>query len=215
MKRSTQIYSLEQDKMFLFVPGNKYTISYEDELEIMGEIQRVYETPTIHTNELLKVFPQAKTIVKEQLRDLNKALISLRDYEKQIIDICYRKIDNVLKREETQEFFLELEINIPRKKIEAQIKQKEFMLRSVDIAESSTGLDISRAKQYPITQLIEFKGNVARCIFHSPDKNPSMYYYPRNNKVKCFSCGKLADAIDVVQQLQGCSLKEAVAYLNK
>jgi hypothetical protein len=215
MKRSIQIYSVEQDKMFLFMPGNKMSISYEDELDIMEEIQRVYDTPTIHTHELLKVFPQAKSVVKEQLRYLKDKLLSLKDYEKQIIDICYRKIDNVLKREEDQAFFLELEINIPRRKIEAEIKQKEFMLKSVDTAENCPGLDIARAKQYPITQLIEFKGNVARCIFHSPDKNPSMYYYPKNNKVKCFSCNKLADAIDVVQQLQCCSLKEAVNYLNK
>ena len=123
-------------------------------------------------------------------------------------------MDNVLEREKTQEFFLELEINIPRKKIEAQIKQKEFMLRSVDMAENCPGLDIPRAKSYPINQLIEFKGNTALCIWHQ-ERTPSMHYYPRTNKVKCFGCGKLADSIDVVQQLQGCTLKEAVNFLTK
>lgn len=215
MKRSIQIYSDEQDKMFLITPETGFTVSYQDELDIMEEIEKVYETPTIHTNELLRVFPQAKSIVKKSLRDLHDQLLSLKDYEKQIIDICYRKMDNVLERELTESFFRELEINIPRKKIEAQIKQKEFMLRSVDIAENCPGLDIPRAKSYPINQLIEFKGNTARCIFHSPDRTPSMHYYARSNKVKCFSCGKLADSIDVVQQLQGCTLKEAVNYLNK
>ena len=132
MKRSTQ-------KHIYYNPE-------EPELDWVYDLYKHWrkQEPTFHNNELLKVFPQAKSIVKNQLKDLHQEFLSLKDYEKQIIDICYRKIDNVLKREETQEFFLELEINIPRKKIEAQIKQKEFMLRSIESATDSIGFDISK-----------------------------------------------------------------------
>jgi hypothetical protein len=74
--------------------------------------------------------------------------------------------------------------------------------------------DVSRAKEVPIDRYIKFDGyGKARCLWHS-DKTPSMHYYRNKNKVFCFGCGKSADVIDVVRELDGCTFIEAVRKLN-
>lgn len=73
--------------------------------------------------------------------------------------------------------------------------------------------EISRAKAYPIQNLISFTRYKACCIWHN-EKTPSLQYYPKNNVVHCFGCGKHADAIDVYRQLHNCSFKEAVQKLQ-
>jgi hypothetical protein len=74
-------------------------------------------------------------------------------------------------------------------------------------------LDIEKAKQVPVNNFIQFRGGFARCLWHN-DKNPSMHYYKKLNRVKCFSCGKGGDVIDVVQKLHSCSFEEAVRRLS-
>ena len=170
----------------------------------------------IPSNELLHVFPQAKSIVKNQLKELHQRILYFNKLENQIKDICFRKIPNILERDRTEDFFIELEVNLPRQETEKDIKELENILRwASDDNKSKITLDIPKAKSYPISQLIEFKGNTAKCIWHSPDKNPSMHYYQKNNKVHCFSCGKSGDSIDVVMQIRGCNLSEAVKFINQ
>jgi len=73
---------------------------------------------------------------------------------------------------------------------------------------------IVRAKQFPIEQLVTFTKKKAKCVWHN-DNDPSMHYYPKNNTVWCFSCGRGGDAIDVYRAMkENCSLKEAVDYLT-
>lgn len=72
---------------------------------------------------------------------------------------------------------------------------------------------ITRAKQYPITDLIKFTHDKkALCIFHN-EKTPSMQYY-NDNHVYCFSCGGHGDAISVYRQINNCTFKEAVDKLQ-
>lgn len=77
---------------------------------------------------------------------------------------------------------------------------------------------LSEVKKIPISSLITFKGGVANCVFHS-DRTPSMHYNDENsafpNTVKCYSCGKFGDVIDVVIALNNCSFKEALDILKK
>lgn len=73
---------------------------------------------------------------------------------------------------------------------------------------------ISRAKNFPITDLLSFTAGKAKCIWHK-EKEPSLSYYPENNKVYCFGgCGRAYDAIDVYRQLNNCTFKEAVEKLQ-
>lgn len=77
--------------------------------------------------------------------------------------------------------------------------------------------DIEIVKQIPITHFLDFKGGVCKCIFHS-DTNPSLYYNDFNSKypntVKCYACGRFADVIDVIMELQRKDFKGAVEYLR-
>lgn len=65
---------------------------------------------------------------------------------------------------------------------------------------------------------IKAKGNeyIARCVFHSPDNNPSLYIFQKAGKwqYKCFSCGEGGDALDWIQQVEGLKVKEALPRLG-
>ena len=57
----------------------------------------------------------------------------------------------------------------------------------------------------------------AKCIFHSPDNNPSLTVYRKGDKwmFKCFSCGQQGDALDFIQAAEGIDdKKEAAKRLN-
>lgn len=73
--------------------------------------------------------------------------------------------------------------------------------------------ELSRAKEYPIENLIHFVKHKAPCIWHK-ETLPSMTYYPETNSVYCFGCGKHGDAVDVYRQMHNVSFKEAVKALQ-
>ena len=74
---------------------------------------------------------------------------------------------------------------------------------------------IAEAKKVPITNFLEFPyTKTIKCIWHTED-SPSMHYYEAQNVVKCFGCDKRADVIDVVQQLNKCSIQEAIKIILK
>lgn len=74
-------------------------------------------------------------------------------------------------------------------------------------------IDIERAKQHPIPQLLEIKRKTALCPWHE-DRNPSLHYYDKTNTVHCFSCGKGGDAIDVAQAIWETDFKDTVRRLT-
>lgn len=73
-------------------------------------------------------------------------------------------------------------------------------------------LDIKKAKDYPIDQLLEFKARYARCIMHD-EKTPSLYLYKERNKAHCFSCHGDFDSIDIFMKINNVTLPEAVKHL--
>jgi len=70
---------------------------------------------------------------------------------------------------------------------------------------------VDKARQYPVTDLIEFRRGVACCLWHD-DKHPSMA--TKNNRVHCFSCGHWGDSIDVQMKLTGQTFMQAVRALQ-
>lgn len=74
--------------------------------------------------------------------------------------------------------------------------------------------DIERAKSVPIDSLIRFdRGRKAKSLWKKDERTPSMHYYPKSNRVKCFATGNHGDAIDVVMLRDNVTFKEAVDYL--
>lgn len=72
---------------------------------------------------------------------------------------------------------------------------------------------ITRAKSVPIPQFVKFnRAGYAICIWHN-EQTPSMYYYENQNRVKCFSCSKLGDVIDVVQQIHRVGIQDALSII--
>jgi DNA primase len=79
---------------------------------------------------------------------------------------------------------------------------------------SNAGDEITRAKSFPIPEMLTFNssGN-ARCVFHA-EKTASMHYYAEDNHVYCFGCGKIGDSIDVYKQLNNVGFKDAIKALQ-
>lgn len=73
--------------------------------------------------------------------------------------------------------------------------------------------DVERAKQVSIQQFVKFKAGYAPCLFHN-EKTASMYYYPKNNRYKCYGCGEHGSVVDIVMKQRGIGFKEAVKFLN-
>ena len=74
---------------------------------------------------------------------------------------------------------------------------------------------VSRAREYPITQLMDFDSfKKTTCPFHN-EKTPSLAYYPKTNSCYCFGgCGRAYDSIDIYRHRTGCTFTEAVKYLS-
>ena len=75
------------------------------------------------------------------------------------------------------------------------------------------GERLQRAKAVPISNFVEFnRQKYAKCIWHR-DGTPSMCWYEKQNRVKCFGCSAMGDSIDVVRQLNQCGVREAIDFI--
>lgn len=71
---------------------------------------------------------------------------------------------------------------------------------------------IDRAREYPLSQLVEVdRRGFARCVAHE-DRNPSMF--AKGNFAHCFSCGYSGDVIDVAMRILNLDFPEAVRRLQ-
>ena len=52
---------------------------------------------------------------------------------------------------------------------------------------------------------------MCHCVWHQPDKHPSMHFDPDKNLVHCFSCGGGGDLVDVVAAVEGLDPKSRTA----
>jgi len=116
-------------------------------------------------------------------------------------DIVRKDPDRVMSQ-------LELEDYIEKKK-----KIKKILELHTKFGTKNNEMNIEKAKQYPIDQLLEFKGGFTRCIYHE-EKTGSMKYYKDKNRVHCFSCNQGWDAIDIYQKLHNVEFIEAVKRLS-
>lgn len=161
----------------------------------------------------LKVIPQAKVVfipdragIKDisdyvanggDLNALIKTSISLNTIEKVLEDKANRQ--SIWQSTFYHEAFIKEQTKIVYKPRERNAKITDKILK---------------AKDFPITELLEFRQSKAICPFHN-EKSPSLHYYRATNSCYCFGgCGKPYDGIDIYRKIHNCSFKEAIEKLQ-
>lgn len=75
-------------------------------------------------------------------------------------------------------------------------------------------IDIQKAKEYPIDNLLDFKNGFVKCLYHDED-TPSMHHDKERNKAHCFAgCGSF-DSIDIYMKINNVTFTQAVKGLTK
>lgn len=103
-------------------------------------------------------------------------------------------------------------IDIQTKKLDNEINKMRWMLKIKDNNELTDGM-IQHAREYPITNLIDFNNGVASAWCHE-DKTPSLKYWERANRARCFVCNLTFNPIDVLMERDGMNFYDAVKRLQ-
>lgn len=101
-----------------------------------------------------------------------------------------------------------------------KLSSAKFKLQGLSSQSSTATLNVEKAKQFPIGDLISTKcvfSNETRakylCIFHN-EKTASMVWDRKKNVVKCFGCGFYGSVIDVYMKIYDCDFKTALKILS-
>lgn len=101
------------------------------------------------------------------------------------------------------------ELTLKRAKIKSELRTiKQVTFKKPGLTDEM----IERARDYPVSQLIDFKHGKAIAFCHE-DKNPSMFHGTRTNTAQCPVCAKSFDSIEILRERDGMSFKEAVTNL--
>jgi hypothetical protein len=113
--------------------------------------------------------------------------------------------------DETREFILSC-IQDYKKETKSILKEIDIMQHYKEVLNGSLNpIMIERAREYPISKLVDSKKNLALCVNHA-ENNPSMNI--KNNFAYCHSCGWHGDTIEVYRKLYGVSFVDAVKALQ-
>ena len=93
---------------------------------------------------------------------------------------------------------------------------KENLLKKLRYVGIKFGNDkLMMAKQVPIENFLEFdRYGMAKCPFHQ-EKHASFHKIPGKERGYCFGCDKTADLIDIIMELNKCTLPEALKIILK
>ena len=131
--------------------------------------------------------------------------------ELELLDLEIAFYDDYSGNEASEYFALSQYSEIALKR--AQVEQE---LRSMKkVTQPQTGItdeDIDRARNHPITNLIEFKHGKASAFCHE-DKQPSLYHATRTNRANCPVCDKSFDSIGVLMYRDNYMFQSAVKAL--
>ena len=173
-----------------------------------------YEYPG--SKELLEIFPEAKRIIPEKIKEW-------KEVKKKIIEeetVPFFEKCNRLKDEFKRAFWKEAYGYFAGGFNEtiAQLKRLRRLEGLLKYSQNDFNAKIEVAKQSPIQELFDFerlrkqgRRFIARCPFHK-DKTPSFYIY-ENNSWYCFSCNTGGDSIDFIKVLHNLGFREAVSYI--
>ena len=197
----------------------------DEDLDHFDKLKKEWQDslPKYKWNEYVEMFPSAKPIIKQiLLAEIEKWKSDLKkadEIEKEIDDLIYRKCKDKRSEWFWNEVKMQLYINPLREGKEQLIKRNLFRLEYLKdptkINGAITDSDVQRAKEYPITEILQFnRDHKTSCRWHK-EKSASLHYYPKTNTVKCFGCGKFADSIAVCMEEYKLNFIEAVKKLSK
>ena len=173
----------ENFALFTSPDGTTYT---EEQLDHLLDLERQWRRslPRYRFQELLHIFPEATRIAKRELKRQMKEARARSDYDE-------------------------------LKKLSSKLAYVESLLHPSPSGDPTTiTLEmISRAKQVPISSLIEVnRANKALCLFHQ-DRTPSLHVYP-DNHYYCFVCNASGGSITLYRALNpNATFREAVHAL--
>lgn len=169
-----------------------------------------YREPPAH--EFAQIFPECKKIYTARLKEIKQELLTLQAEEQEMNG----KRASFEIKPDLADFHL-AGIEARREMLLEEKNKYDTILMFTGTKKRKAAQDfaisLQRAKEYPIENLIKIQRNKAQCLWHD-DRDPSMHYYRKDNRVYCFVCNQGWDALDVVQKLHDCDLKEAVAIIN-
>ena len=99
-------------------------------------------------------------------------------------------------------------------KMQRAIQSLKDAERGIERRGAITDDMVARAKDYPITELIDFDRTGSAVAFCHPDQKPSLKLWKGKNKASCFPCDKKFDPIDILMVRDGLSFQDAVRRLG-
>lgn len=192
----------------------KYACALEKEWR--NSLQRLTD------KELLEIFPEAKQIIPEKIKEWKQKKAKLSDIIKKKLTLIKYRITNEFSHWFWREW---VKVNEGQEllKIDGHIARLKRLLAVARRWESKgriTEEKIQQALHTPIENIVNqnlklYKNGralVGLCPFHQ-EKHPSFYIYPETNSFWCYGCNQGGDVINLVILLYGYSFKEAVKYL--
>jgi hypothetical protein len=173
-------------------------------------------TCTQHTAYHKPNFRQGAKIAEEFELTTQYAMNARRRYltdELELLDLeiaFYEDYEGNLESEYLALFSIS-DLGIKRAKVKMELRSmKNLTVNKPGITDEM----IQAARDYPITQLIEFTRGTATAFCHN-DRRPSMYHQTRLNRACCPVCDKSFDSIAVLVERDGMTFKSAVHQLQE
>ncbi len=174
----------------------------------------------ISDQELFEIFPEAKEVIPEKLKEWEQKKDEITDIIKKKLKIIQDK-----SAKNNQWFWREwLKINEVEELANvdshiARLKRQLALINGRKVFQNTiTEEQIQTALNVPMQNLFNQKfrksgGNlISLCPFHN-EKSPSFYIYLKTNTCWCFGCQQGGNTIKSVRLLYGYSFREAIHYL--
>lgn len=178
--------------------------------------------PKFGDKELLEIFPEAKVVIPEKIKEWTRVKRELTDKIKSKLLFVRDKMTDDFCKQFWREWakikygpeLVKVEMHIQRLKRMLIISEGKKIKGHLDETEIQTALAV------PIENLVTHplkksggKSLIGLCPLHN-EKTPSFHVYPEQNRFWCYGCNQGGDVINFVRLLNGFSFQEAVRYLT-
>jgi len=192
------------------------------EFEYLLELEEQWraQIPRLSDKELLAIFPEAKAVIPEKIKEWREVRDGfVETLKKRLAVIKHSGAD------ESSKWFWREWIKVTEGEklleIDSQLKRLDRLLQTARGRPPKgmiTPEQIQQAKAVPLESLVgglkkHGKTWIGLCPLHK-EKHPSFCVYPDTNRFWCYGqCSDGGDSIKFVRLSQGCSFREAVRYL--